>query len=408
MIFKSSFSFWYTAVALCLVTLLTRAPFTEISPIMEHVALDLDLTKTQQGIVLSLPTFVMAIFAALVAKVDQKVGLTYALLYGMIVIVIGIAIRDYLSSFHVSSAVLFLYLGTLVLSIGITILSVLYPSFINGFYPNHLGILNSINGANISVSSFLGTLSAVVMIGMGYSWQQVGTLWIIITILIILFYLPSLKFTKERMKVLQQEVKQTITGDKKPQVSMWKQLAPWCIGITLGIESANYYFALSWFKPYIGDLITNEQFSFLVNIFQVLSLLGSLVTPVIVIRYEKHLTSFLVATSTFFALLTIAMFYVTNYYLLVVIFVLFGAFAGILLAILLLLLSYKTKSANTTSKMSSVVNCVGFLITGAYLLGFGWLYDITGSYKTGITITILGCILLPLVSYIATKKEILE
>lgn len=410
MYFKTKFAFWYTAIALCLVTLLSRAPFTELSPIVDHVGDDLNLTKTQQGILLSLPTFVMAFFAALVAKIDQKLGLVVTILYGMFAIVLGIIIRDYLSSYFANSAITYLYLGTLILSVGVTIISVLYPSFINGFFPQHLGILNAINGANISVSSLLGTFSALTMIGMGYSWQQVGTFWLIITLVIIVIYLPTFKFTKQRMQeiVAENRAVSFLANSDKVRVSMWKQLAPWCIAITLGIESINFYFALSWFKPYIGQAISNGQFSLLVNIFQVTSLLASLVTPVIVMRYTKYLTSILVLSCIIFSLTTVLMFFVTNYIILVVDFILFGALAGFILAVLLLLLSYKTKTAGATSRLSSLVNSVGFLLAAIYLFGFGWLFDLTGSYTAGIGVTILGCIILPFVAYIATKREIIE
>ncbi|RIY34182.1 hypothetical protein CKF54_01755 [Psittacicella hinzii] len=406
--FQSKFAFYYTAIALCLVTLISRAPFTELSPIIDIVANEMGLSKTQQGIILSLPTFVMAFFALLVVKIDQKIGFVLAILYGMFAIALGIVIRDYLSS-YITPGVYSIYLGTIILSLGITIISVLYPAFINGFFRKQLGLLNAINGANLSVSSLLGTFSALLMIELGYSWQAVGSLWLIVTIAIIIVYLPSLKFTAGGMKVIRQSRENIDLSTSAPvKVSMWRQLAPWCIAITFGLESFNFYFAISWFKSYIGEAITNAQFSFLVNLFQLLALVFSLITPIVVMKYKEKLAVIFFISSAIFSATTISMLFVTNYYLLIVIFAIFGALAGFILAVLLLLLSLKLNTSAGTSKLSSIVNSVGFIVTSIYLLLFGWLYDITDTYYASIALLVVGSIILPITSYFAVKLKIIE
>lgn len=418
--FKSKFAFWYTAIALCLVTLVSRSPFTELSPIIDKVVAEYNLSSTQQGAILALPTFVMAIASVLVAKVDEKIGVVLAILLSLVLIAVGIYQRDFLSGAFSDGAIYVIYLGTIILATGITIMSVLYPTFINAFFPQNLGSLNAVNGANLSVSSLLGTLSSIVMIKYGYSWRDVGLLWIIITLVIIILYLPVLGFTAQRMQQLRYETKEQIAQERAAKLaakthaptstrrSMWTQIAAWSIAIGLGIESANFYFALSWFKTYAGEAFTGEQYAVLINIFQFCAIPFSLIAPVLVMKYVKQLNVILLGSAIIFSATMVLSLVITNYYLLLIDFIVFGSMSGVLLAAYLLLLSLKTKRPSATSRLSSMVNCVGFLLTAIFLLGFGWLYDLTQSFVACVVITVGLNILLPLFTYLAAKMPISE
>ncbi|MFC6277189.1 MFS transporter [Psittacicella hinzii] len=431
--------FWYTAIGLCLVTLISRAPFTSTSAIINNIAVDYSLNSTQQGLILSLPTFVMALCSLFVAKLDNKIGFVLAIFYAVALIIIGIAIRDFLSILSQNAGIYIIYSGTIILSIGITILSVLYPSFINGFFKQQLGVMNAINGANLSISSLLGTFSSLWLINHGYTWRDVGLLWIIISSLILLYYIPIIFFTREQMQqirfatqsqqsTLKQDSKQqlepstqkqqnNIQQDNKPSeqialnskksTSMWKQWAAWCIAIAFGLESANFYFGISWYRNYAGESLSDAQMAVLVNIFQFFAIISSLIAPIACTKYVKYLGAILLWSAIAFVASTLGLIIFYNYYVILLwLFVLFGITSGVLLAVLLLLLSLKTTRSQDTSRLSSMVNCVGFILTAIFLFGFGWLYDLTGKFDAGIYIMIAYNIFIPLLCYLANKLPI--
>lgn len=375
-----------------------------------EISKEIPLTNTQEGIIFSLPTIVLAILSGFVDRLNRKVGVVVAIFLALILMLIGFIVRDYLSLVSDHDLALWaIYIGLAIITVGITIMSVLYPAFITTFFNKQLGVMMAINNTNLSLSALAGTFSALILVSFGMDWRLVGTIWFILTLIITLLYIPTLFITKNYTKLAIHEGKYpqaAVAGNQLNSPNMWFQSVGWLIGISLAIESADFYFAITWWKKIAGEAITPEQFTVLVNFFQLICIPASLIAPIIMVRYPKVVPAMTIVNCVLFVMSAIAMLYVTDYTLLLFIFFVFGFTSGALLCIYITLISQKTATPQDTAKLSGMAQAVAFFLTSAFLFGFGALIDLTQSFEIPIWFYIAINITLPFTSVFATIKNI--
>lgn len=422
--FKNRFHFWWVAISICLVTFIIRAPFTGFNSIITEIQKTYEFGETAKGIILSLPTFVMAILSAFVAKVDRKFGVVLSIFLAVALIVIGLFFRDVFTVVLGSFGIIAVYLGTLLLSFGITILNVLYPTFLNTFFSKQIGVMASINGTNLSISALSGTYSATMMINMGYSWHTVGIFWLLITLFVLLFFIPCFKFAKVKVQeTINGTAEQVITENqaettvieseltvprKRKARSMWLQIPAWALALALGAESANFYFVISWFYDLAKDSITIGQFAFISTLFQITSLPTSFYAPVFLTKYPHRANSVLFIVSVIFALATISMLYIHNFYFVCFAAIVFGVTAGLLISAYMTLISLKTTKTEATSQLSAMTQSVAFMMTSVVIFLIGHLVDSTGSFVVACQVIVAYNIIMPFFTYLASAMKIKE
>lgn len=423
--FKNRFHFWWVAISICLVTFIIRSPFTGFNSIISEIQKTYEFGETAKGIILSLPTFVMAILSAFVARVDRKFGVVLSIFIAVVLIAIGLFFRDVFTVVLGSFGIVAVYLGTLSLSFGITILNVLYPTFLNTFFSKQIGVMASINGTNLSISALSGTYSATMMINMGYSWHTVGIFWLVITLVVLLFFIPCFKFAKLKLQdsttVLSEQditnnsqesevvlVKSDVQHNKHKIRSMWLQFPAWALALALGAESANFYFVISWFYDLAKESITIGQFAFISTLFQITSLPTSFYAPVFLTKYPHKANSVLFIVCVIFALSTIAMLYIHNFYFVCFAATVFGVTAGLLISAYMSLISLKTTKSEATSQLSAMTQSVAFMMTSIVIFLIGHLVDATGSFDTACQVIVAYNIIMPFFTYFASALKIKE
>lgn len=451
------FHYWYVALALIFVTLLARGPYTYLSPIADLVATEFNLSQSEKGVLLSLPTFVLGVFSVFAAKANSKYGVVWVMFISLVLLALGIAVREYFSLYAYGAALYVIYLGTIVLTIGIAFISVLYPAFINAFFRDRVGLMSAITTANLVISAVSGTALGLSLTGsFGWTWREVGTLWFVAVLAVLFYYLPVFWFTRQRMNQLMFETKlltqqaqkrklarklarrrllqmrknraaqpavrqaqNSVTAVQKQKVltkllrkpvggtPMWQQPLAWWLSIMVGLESANYYFVLSWYPVYAKGFLTADQLSVIVNMFQLVGIPSTFMVPIFMQKFPRFSQPFVVWGSAAFAAATAASFFFNNFAMAFFLFFISGVEAGVLLGAFYSMIALKTTRPEVTGRLAAFGNAVGYLITAIYLLGFGVLIDLAdGEFWLAIIVTVAYNILIPVSTYLTYKVEL--
>ncbi len=225
-----------------------RGPFTSVAPVLGQIMQDLSLSPSAAGILTSLPLLSFAFFSPMAAGASRKFGLFPSLLLALIAIALGIATR---SMGHGIA----LYLGTVLIGIGIAAGNVLLPVVVKVSFPGRISAVTALYVFTMNIGSTLGAGLMVPLSHLGTEsiagWQLALAFNLLFPILALTIWLP--KVLSDRGNVANKQ--------KSNDSSMLQLLrCPVARQITLaiGLNSFTFYSFAGWLPKMLNDLSYSE------------------------------------------------------------------------------------------------------------------------------------------------------
>lgn len=381
---------WFILIGIVFITLNLRGPITGVGPIIEIIKEQYHLSNSLAGFITTLPLLAFAIFSPIVARFRYVT----MMLYGLIFIALGELIRSYTGEIG-------LFVGTLIMGVGIAIANVLLPSIVKSKFPKTFGKIMSIYSLVLVISAAIGAGASVPLaLSLHLGWKNTLAIWAIVAVVAIVFWLPHLKGRRKY------QIQKTPTGVHIP---IYKYATSWWITLFMGTQSLVFYSVIAWFPSILIEKGFDIHFaSNMTLLYQLCSMPIALLAPMLVARirnkYKHILTSFLCLMYAFaFGIL----FFYDNLFAMVLA-TLFLAFPmGGMFGIALLFVSTKASAPQKVARLSGMAQSLGYLIAALGPIFLGFVYDIAKSWNVPLVLFIILTLLLIFFAYKANNSKVI-
>ncbi|WP_286300973.1 MFS transporter [Vibrio apostichopi] len=226
-----------------------RGPFTSLAPVLSQVMEGLNLNSSAAGFLTALPLLTFALFSPLVTKISQRIGLEPSLLLVLVLITTGITLRSF-------GIIPTLYIGTVMIGLGIAIGNVLLPVVVKISFPTRIATVTSLYIFTMGIGSTLGSslmvpfseLTLFTLTG----WQLALLMNLVFPILALMIWLPKIRKRSSSATNKKQEDKPL------PMKKMIKSGVAWQVTLALGLNSFTFYSLAGWLPQILNDLGYSE------------------------------------------------------------------------------------------------------------------------------------------------------
>lgn len=367
-----------------------RAPLTSVGPVIDQISHHLALSNAAVGLVTTLPLLAFGFLSGWIPRISEKFGMEIVLFFSLIILSIGLLIR---SVANISS----LFLGAALVGSAITVGNVLMPAYIKKMFPLKVGLVMGIYTIGMNLTA---ALAAGYSISLGrwtkMGWQGAIGIWIILSILAMLIWLPQVKKSKRKVKV-----DESIAD---PKVNLFKSKIAWSVTFFMGIQSLLFYVLAAWLPKMAQDWgMSAEASGWALSYIQFAQLPMSFIGAIIATKMkDQRILSILVGTLFSIGLLGI-LFFKTQY--LIICCVLIGIASGLAFSLSMLFFVLRTNYTSHSSKLSGMAQSIGYLVaaTGPPLVGF--FFDQSQSWTSSFIFLIIASVLLLAFGLIAGKDS---
>ncbi|MBF0774082.1 MFS transporter [Mammaliicoccus sciuri] len=364
-----------------------RAPITSVGIALPSIKDTLNLSNTSVSLITIIPLLSFAVISLFAAKISHKFGLERTVFGALILICVGIALRAI-------TGVSWLYVGTILIGVGIAFGNVLTPGIIKMNFPLRIGIMT---GYYTVVMNIFGSVSSYVTAPLvkHFNYNIAISLIGIVTLIGIITW--SFQLNKHDTV----NSSQTTTN-----INVWKSPLSWQITLLMGGQSMIFYSLINWLPEFLLSHGTpiNEAGIYL-SILQLAIIPLTFVTPIFAEKLKNQVLITFV-TGLLFVLGILTLMLQPNWAFLGII--LIGVASGLAFGLVNTFFGLRTENGLTAAKLSGMSQSVGYLFAAIGPLLFGILHDATNSWNTSFGILLVTSIIIMIIGSRAGRNITIE
>ncbi len=370
-----------------------RPALTSIGPLIDMIRTDMNISSSAAGLLTAVPLLAFAFISPLAPKIGNRVGYEWTIVATLTILTIGIFIRSmpFLST---------LFLGTVLIGVGIAICNVLLPAIVKYYFPNKIGLMTGIYTTTLGVSaSIISGLSIPIAQGLGWGWNNTLLLTGILSIAAIIVWLPQLFFQDKITNKHSMKVK-----DK----SLWKSKIAWEVTFFMGLQSLLFYCLLTWLPIImISKEMSTSLAGLMVSLVIFAGIPGSFYAPILANRLsDQRLIGVGISTAYLIGVIGVLLF--ESITLLVISTAIMGFASGSALGFSFALFGLRTKDSNQAANLSGMAQSIGYLLAAIGPIFLGLLFDLMHSWTMPLIVLIVTCILMGLTSLGAGRNQYVD
>ncbi|QGH33066.1 MFS transporter [Gracilibacillus salitolerans] len=346
-----------------------RPAITSVGPIIGIIREDLSISNWSAGFLTSLPLIAFAFMSPIAPRIANRTSNERALLYGLITLLIGIWIRS-------TTSILLLFVGTILIGIGIAVINVILPSLIKSNFPEKIGLMTGVYTTSMSIFAALASGLSVPLTttsGLGWKWSLAS--WSILTIIGITVWLVTMN--KGPLKE-DRELYEPST------VQLLRSPVAWQVTLFMGLQSFLFYVTISW----LAEILISNGFSgavagWYVAYMQFISLPATFFTPVIAGKLKNQQP--VVAVFGLSGLIGYSILYFEPDIIgSTIAITLIGIMLGASISLALALLGLRTSNSRQAAELSGMSQSFGYLLASVGPIVIGLIFDITNHWQPSI------------------------
>ncbi|MCZ4236619.1 MFS transporter [Staphylococcus equorum] len=378
---------WLLFIGILLIGANLRAPITSIGVALPDIKTDLAMSNSAVSVITVVPLLAFSVISLFAARTSNKMGLEKTIFLALCLIFIGVLVRSI-------TDISWLYIGTVLIGIGIGFGNVLAPAMIKAKFPLHIGIMTGYYTVVMNVFGGLssyGTAPLVKAFNYNIAISVIG----IITLITIIIWSFQLKGIQE-----------TATALPRKSVNVWKSPLAWQITILMGGQSLIFYSLINWLPAYLSHsgMTINEAGAYL-SIMQIAIIPFTFITPIFATKMKSQFFLTFITGICFIVGVTI-MLIAPN--LAIISTILIGVAGGLAFGLVNTFFSLRTEHIQTSAKLSGMAQAVGYLVAAVGPLLFGILHDMTGKWTASLSILLITAIVITLFGSQAGRKRTIE
>lgn len=366
-----------------------RAPLTSVGVLLPKIDAALHLTTFQISIFAILPLLSFSFASYFAVNVSKKLGLNTTILFALSLIIIGVIIR---SITNIPS----LFIGMLLIGIGIAFGNVLAPVFIKVSFPLHLGIVTALYTV---IMNIFGAISSAVAapLAQSFSYQFSLRAILFITILAFISWIYVLKSSKEA----------NIPDVPDTSLNIWKSKLAWQITLFMGGQSVIFYSLINWLplllkQEGVDPAITGGY----LTILQIAIIIFTFIVPMIAAKHADQVNLGWI-NGLLYIIAMLGIIFINHNYILIFM-IMLGIAAGISFGLVNTFFSIKVKHSETAKKLSGMAQSVGYLLAAISVMLFGVLHDITGNWNLSLYLLLADALMLLIVGVLAGRNQTID
>lgn len=364
-----------------------RAPITSVGIALPSIKDTLNLSNTSVSLITIIPLLSFAVISLFAAKISHKFGLERTVFGALILICVGIALRAI-------TGVSWLYVGTILIGVGIAFGNVLTPGIIKMNFPLRIGIMT---GYYTVVMNIFGSVSSYVTAPLVKHFNYN----IAISLIGIVTFIGIITWSFQLNKHDTVNSSQTTTN-----INVWKSPLSWQITLLMGGLSMIFYSLINWLPEFLLSHGTpiNEAGIYL-SILQLAIIPLTFVTPIFAEKMKNQVLITFV-TGLLFVLGILMLMLQPNWAFLGII--LIGVASGLAFGLVNTFFGLRTENGLTAAKLSGMSQSVGYLFAAIGPLLFGILHDATNSWNMSFGILLVTSIIIMIIGSRAGRNITIE
>ncbi|MFD2044953.1 CynX/NimT family MFS transporter [Ornithinibacillus salinisoli] len=354
----------FIVIGIIIVAFNLRPAITSIGPLIGVIRDDVGLSNWSVGLLTSLPLIAFAVMSPIAPRLGNRLTNERALLLGLVFLFVGICIRSI-------SVMVLLFVGTLLVGLGIAICNVLLPGVVKENFPLKVGLMTSVYSTAMGIfAAGASGLSVPLASGINLGWQKALLVWSIPTIIGIILW----SYLANRRKVdLNNGMKYIHTRNNR----MWHSPLAWQVAAYMGLQSFLFYVTISWLPEILHDYgVSMETAGWMLSFTQFVGLPASFLVPIIAGRLASQrgivLTMGAFAISGYAGLLLGSSYTIMIISTILIGFALSGSFA-----LALAFLAMRARDAKQAAELSGMAQSFGYILAAIGPMLIGYLYDLT-------------------------------
>lgn len=379
---------WLFVLGIVCISFTMRSPITSVGPMIDVLRENLHISNVVAGFLTTIPLLAFAFISPIVPTVSRKYGIERTLWIALFILAIGVILRSIGGSAT-------LYIGTVLIGIGIAFSNVLMPSIIKLRFPLQIGLLTAIFtvAMNITASLAAGVSYPLATTAMG--WQGSLGIWLIFIIVAIIIWLPQTKSTIHTTK--------HVTGERQ-QKAIWRYPLTWALTLSMGLQSLLFYTTAAWMPSMLSAQgISANTAGVMFSTMQLAQLPMTFLIPILADKTKDQRVLVVM-----FSLLNIIGFGglllgLTNFTWLWMI--LLGLAGGASFGICMMFFSLRARNAYEAAELSGFGQSIGYLLAAVGPVLYSYLHDAFGGYDNANYLYMIVTILLFICAYIGAKER---
>lgn len=341
-----------------------RPALASVGPLIDDIRQTTGLSNAMLGLLTTLPLIAFGLVSTMTPLFTKRYGIGGTLLWAMLLLSIGIAIRSL-------ESILMLYLGTLLLGTAIAFGNVLLPSLTKRNFEARSGIITSLYSSIMAVGASLAAgISVPLAHGIGWGWRGSLAVWSLLAVIAFFMWIPQLSSLKK-------------TGQNRSFIVALRTLSQsrlaWNIALFMGLQSLTFYVILAWLPAILQHRGFTPEFSgWMLSLSQATGIFGSLTIPILAGRKkdQRRTVIFLVfieciaLTGLLFPQIGMVPLWIS----------LIGFELGGTFGLALLFLVLRSTDTESATELSGMAQSIGYIVAATGPVVFGSIFDLTQNW----------------------------
>ncbi|MEK3751664.1 MFS transporter [Paenibacillus sp. FSL E2-8871] len=360
---KNSLYIILLITGIVLVAFNLRPAITSVGPLVGIIQEDVGLAHWSAGLLMSIPLISFAVMSSLVPRIAARLSNEKTLLLGLVILLVGISIRSI-------SMTLFIFVGTLLIGVGIAIGNVLLPVVVKEKFPQKFGLMTSIYSTSMGLFASLASgISIPLAHGLKLGWDGALIVWGIPTIIAIVVWILLIRLNPAKDNA----VKSVRISAKQ----IWRSPLAWKIALFMGFQSSLFYITMSWLPEILYNYgISRGTAGWLLSFTQIVGVPVSFLVPILAGRLRSQVwIAFALGMCSIVGYGGLWM--GSSYPIMILSIILIGIALGGNFPLALSYIGIRARNGNQAAELSGMAQSTGYMLAAIGPILIGYLYDMT-------------------------------
>lgn len=357
------------AASLILIAFNLRTAITSMGPVLVDAIDSLHLTGAEASLLTTIPSLCFGLFGPLAPALSRRLGRERALLAVLVLQVAGMALRGV----HLAPA---LFLGQTLAAIGIGVTNVLLPGLVKRDFPHRIPAMTGLYTMSFCLGAAIAAGATVPLEHLSGSWSMALAFWTLPAALAILCWLPWIPRRGQGEAARPTHLHQ-----------LWRDRLAWQVTLFMGLQSALAYIVFGWLAPILRDRgLSAVDAGFALSLSVITQAGASLVAPTLAsLGRDQRMANLVVVIVTMIGFLgciyaPLSTVWVWSFLL--------GVGQGSTIAIALMLIALRATDPHIATRLSGMVQGIGYLIASCGPLLAGLLHSWRGGWNAVAVLSI--------------------
>lgn len=358
-------------ISLVLIAFNLRPLFSSASALLPEIRSTLGLTSFAASLLTTLPVVCLGLFSPLAPKLSQRFGTERTLLFVLLLLALGTALRGL-------GSVPLLFLGTALAGACIATGNVLLPGLVKRDFPEKTALLTGFyTMALCAGAASAAGLTLPIEHMLSGSLNGALAIWALPACLVAALWFPQALQAHGHARRASYRVD-----------GIWRDPLAWKVTFFMGLQSALAYCVFGWLVPILRERgLEGVTAGAIVSVSVMVQAAACLIVPQISARAkDQRLVNVLLVAIAVIALLGLLFAPLSTVWIWAV---LQGIGQGGLIAMAMTVIVLRSPDAHVAAHLSSMAQCVGYLLAAVGPLVVGLLRGWTGSFNASAILFIL-------------------